>query len=130
MTEISRRASSELTTPQEVKTPPPATIKETSTKSADNKSVVADELSLIEDSMTPPLSIRATSIPGEELNEDAAMENATKSGSTAAPKKNEWDMFAEQDLDSNFDVSCNNFRVLLFWRTNQNQFGDSLQIQL
>lgn len=59
--------------------------------------------------MTPPLSIRATSIPDEDLAETAANEKKA-----AAPKKNEWDMFAEQDLDSNFDVSEASFDLFQF----------------
>lgn len=43
---------------------------------------------------------------GKELNLDskAKLENNGKTATTA-PKKNDWDMFAEQDIDSNFDVS-------------------------
>lgn len=78
-------------TPQDVETP----------KELD-KSKGRDLVNEVDDSMTPPLSIRATSIPGE----DDVTENALKVAA-AAPKKNEWDMFAEQDLDSNFDVSNN-----------------------
>lgn len=57
--------------------------------------------------MTPPLSIRATSIPGEDLLEANKTEDGTENAvnSKAPPKKNEWDMFAEQDLVSSFDVS-------------------------
>lgn len=87
-------------TPREVTTPQPS-MRTTTT--------IAAERDLIENSMTPPLSIRATSVPGEDdlledgKNDDAtATANATK---VVAPKKNEWDMFAEQDLESNFDVS-------------------------
>lgn len=60
----------------------------------------------IDESMTPPLSIRATSIPGEDLLEPGRQDEMNQnSAAKAAPKKNEWDMFAEQDLASNFDVS-------------------------
>lgn len=95
-------------TPREVTSPPNTT---TLIPSGQSVKESANHVSEIEDSMTPPLSIRATSIPGEELldesevkckDEDVTTTTATATKVTA--KKNEWDMFAEQDLDSNFDV--------------------------
>lgn len=101
-------------TPREVTSPQNTTTLIPSVKES------ANHVSEIEDSMTPPLSIRATSIPGEELldesevkgkDEDATTTTATATKVTTA-KKNEWDMFAEQDLDSNFDVRGGTFYLL------------------
>lgn len=104
-------------TPREVTSPQNTTTLIPSGRGSVKEST--NHVSEIEDSMTPPLSIRATSIPGEELldesevkgkDEEATTTTATKVTTTA--KKNEWDMFAEQDLDSNFDVRGGTFYVL------------------
>lgn len=46
-------------------------------------------------------------VKGDDNDEMGQTNTATKVAAAAAtaPKKNEWDMFAEQDLESNFDVS-------------------------
>lgn len=73
----------------------------------------------LDDSMTPPVSsTRSNTRPedpeendgeedeeGKEVNKVSETEEKTATNNKAQPKKSEWDMFAEQDLDSNFDVS-------------------------
>lgn len=61
----------------------------------------------VEISLTPPLAglnctqlIQKTNVPEEKLLEDESGKDKAKSKET---KRSEWDMFAEQDIDSNFD---------------------------
>lgn len=117
------RSSPELLTPREVTTPQKTTTTTAGVKDPLNEMSARQNNNhiseVIEDSMTPPLSIRATSIPGEDDLEEGvkgddndemgqtntATKVAAAAAAATAPKKNEWDMFAEQDLESNFDVS-------------------------
>lgn len=93
-----------------------------------------------EDSTTPPLpsdpvqkskekSMYANSVDEIETKQttDAAEVTTTITTTVAAPapKRSEWDMFAEQDVDSNFDVSdfhclnnINNLHVVFFFFSN------------
>lgn len=53
-------------------------------------------------SKTPP--------PQTDLDDDKDRDhkdlNKSKTDGNGATKRTDWDMFAEQDIDSNFDVSC------------------------
>lgn len=66
-----------------------------------NLPVIVDR-SVPEDSTTPPLP------PGHINKFGPAVDDANQlAGKAKEIKKNDWDMFAEQDCDSNFDVSLN-----------------------
>lgn len=64
------------------------------------------------DSTTPPLPpgmqlklVTATIVEEEKMEEDEIGDKLK--GKETGTKRNDWDMFAEQDIDSNFDVSAN-----------------------
>lgn len=75
-----------------------------------------------DDSTTPPLPPGLCGIPGESqptpldaCKEDENFKDKDKDKSERGKeKKNDWDMFAEQDIDSNFDVSIELNEILTF----------------
>lgn len=87
--------------PEKVEEPPSKTI-ETEVRKLDLDQELMDT---IDDSMTPPLSsVPASEVP-DATKETVDQPDPDPKAVKSAPKKNEWDMFAEQDLESNFDVS-------------------------
>lgn len=79
-----------------VETPPKKQQQPTSFKNVINKS--QNRHSDQDDAITPPL-------PEKTKPDDAKPDENPKPNVAPAPKRNDWDMFAEQDIDSNFDVS-------------------------
>lgn len=75
---------------------PPKKQQPTSFKNVINKS--RNRHSDQDDVITPPL-------PEKTKPDDAKADENPKPNVAPAPKRNDWDMFAEQDIDSNFDVS-------------------------
>lgn len=70
------------------------------------------------DSTTPPLPpgmqlklAVATIIEEEKMEEDEVGDKLNK-GKDTGSKRNDWDMFAEQDIDSNFDVSTRRISIV------------------
>lgn len=58
-------------------------------------------------SPTPP--------PSKDDDDDKEQSTKAKTDGNGATKRTDWDMFAEQDIDSNFDVRNEKSRFFLFW---------------
>lgn len=71
----------------------------TSFKNVINKSHRRDS----DEAITPPLPEQEK--PDDTKPSDTKPDENAKPNVAPAPKRNDWDMFAEQDIDSNFDVS-------------------------
>lgn len=70
----------------------------------------------------------------ENANDKQEDSIKSKIDGNGAPKRTDWDMFAEQDIDSNFDVSCTVHNKYLMRSISKkielhNRFVNSLQSQ-